>query len=126
MSTSLKITRIVGLDKVLAGMMVYEKTIEKRAEKALLDEANTILREAMDQTPVETGTLRRSGTVEGPKVSAKNITVEIGFNTDYAAAVHENLKAKHATGKAKFLEDPVNAAAPGMPARLSARMKGGV
>lgn len=123
MSTTFK---VYNLEKVCKGLIVKGTKIDKNAAKALTDEANTILLQAMAQTPVETGTLRRSGTVEDPKVSAKSITVEIGFHTDYAADVHENLKAYHDQGKAKFLEDPVNEALPGLEARLAIRIKGGI
>lgn len=126
MATRFYIKRIEGADKVLANMILLGGKLEAQATKALTDEANTILNAAMDQTPVETGTLRRSGTVEDPKVSAKGITVEIGFHTAYAAAVHENLNAAHKIGKAKFLEDPVNRAAPGLAGRLAARMRLGI
>lgn len=42
--------------------------------------------------------LRRVG------VKASGMRKTIGHNTDYAAAVHENLSAEHAVGQAKFLE----------------------
>ena len=67
---------------------------------------------------VKTGALQGSGT---PGRSATDIAAEhpaefeegklrkeIGFNTDYAAAVHENLEAHHDVGQAKFLEAAMN------------------
>lgn len=79
---------------------------------------------SMDQCPVLTGTLRRSGTAEDPRVTARYVIIEIGYNTRYAAAVHENMKARHKIGKAKYLEDAINAAAPGFTSRLAARIGG--
>lgn len=124
MATKVVIRRIEGADKVLANMLKFGGGLETKAISALHAEANNILKEAMDQCPVETGTLRRSGTVDEPKVNKKNITVEIGFNTEYAAAVHERIGARHKIGKAKYLEDPVNEAAPGLAGRLKARLGG--
>jgi hypothetical protein len=46
--------------------------------------------------------------VEETKDDADEYRVALGYNTDYAVKVHENLQATHAKGKAKYLEDPVN------------------
>lgn len=114
--------KVIGVPNVFRELETRAKRLNKKVEKAITDEGNTVLLEAMDQCPVETGTLRRSGTVENPKVKSGDVSVEIGFNTDYALYVHENVNARHEQGKAKFLEDPVNAAAPGLPGRVAARL----
>jgi hypothetical protein len=99
---------------------------------ALRAGAEAILTEAIDEAPVDTGTLRRSGTVtvgnlpdgaqvyaaaEGGVSMAKAFPGEIGkeqavyisFNTPYARRQHEELGYSHPVGgKAKFLEDPFN------------------
>jgi hypothetical protein len=56
------------------------------------------------------GELRRSATVEPAKNNGGAlITARIGFNTDYAAAVHERLDAFHIPPtRAKFLETAMN------------------
>ena len=100
--------------------------------KALRSGAEGILTEAIDEAPVDTGTLRRSGTVtvgklpDGARVYAaaragtemkdafpneigKEKAVYISFNTPYAHRQHEELGYSHPRGgKAKYLEDPVN------------------
>jgi hypothetical protein len=108
------------------------KIAEDAALKALRTGAEGILTEAIDETPVETGTLRRSGTVTVgglpdweqvyeaaksgtemkdafPDKIGKEKAVYISFNTPYAQRQHEELGYNHPLGgKAKYLEDPFN------------------
>jgi hypothetical protein len=105
---------------------------EQAGIKALRTGAEAILTEAIDETPIDTGTLRRSGTVtvgalpDGAQVYeaaesgsdmkdafpgpvGKEKAVYISFNTPYAVAQHEELGYEHPRGgKAKYLEDPFN------------------
>ena len=88
--------------------------------------------EAIDEAPIDTGTLRRSETVtvgklpDGEQVYeaakdgsdmkdafpgpvGKEKVVYISFNTPYARRQHEELGYEHPRGgKAKYLEDPFN------------------
>jgi hypothetical protein len=76
---------------------------------ALHREAELIMTAAKRQTPVDTGALRASGTVKAPQIKESSVSVEIGFGgsaVGYALAVHENLKARHKVGNAKYLERP--------------------
>jgi len=108
------------------------KIAEEAGLKALRTGAEAILTEAMDETPIDTGTLRRSGTVtvgalpDGiqvykaaesgsdmkdafPGPEGKEKAVYISFNTPYARRQHEELGYNHPLGgKAKYLEDPFN------------------
>jgi hypothetical protein len=108
------------------------KIAEEAGLKALRTGAEAILTEAIDETPIETGTLRRSGTVtvgalpDGAQVyeaaesgsdmkdafpgpEGKEKAVYISFNTPYARRQHEELGYQHPRGgKAKYLEDPFN------------------
>ena len=81
-----------------------ERLIRETAFQAIRDGAEAILTEAIDETPIDTGTLRRSGTVtEAPQEN----TVYVSFNTPYARRQHEDLTLNHPRGgKAKYLEDP--------------------
>lgn len=62
--------------------------------------ATNILGESQKRVPVDTGTLRRSGTI---KTSANTLTTTISYNTPYALKQHEEHK-----NKAKYLERPFN------------------
>ena len=108
------------------------KIAEEAGLKALRTGAEAILTEAIDEAPVDTGTLRRSGTVtvgklpDGARVFeaaesgnemkdafpeniGKEKAVYISFNTPYARRQHEELDYEHPRGgKAKYLEDSFN------------------
>lgn len=108
------------------------KIAEEAGLKALRTGAEAILTESIDETPIETGTLRRSGTVtvgalpDGTQVYeaaesgsdmkdafpgeiGKEKAVYISFNTPYGRRQHEELGYNHPLGgKAKYLEDPFN------------------
>jgi hypothetical protein len=108
------------------------KIAEEAALKALRTGAESILTEAIDETPIETGTLRRSGTVtvgalpDGAQVyeaaesgsnmkdafpgpEGKEKAVYVSFNTPYARRQHEELGYYHPGGGGpKYLESPFN------------------
>jgi hypothetical protein len=109
------------------------KIAEEAGLKALRTGAEAILTEAIDETPIETGTLRRSGTVtvgalpDGAQVyeaaesgsdmkdafpgpEGKEKAVYISFNTPYARRMHEDLGyTPKRGGGPKYLETPFNA-----------------
>ena len=109
------------------------KIAEEAGLKALRTGAEAILTEAIDEAPIDTGTLRRSGTVTVGKLPdsariyeaaesgnemkdafmekiGKEKAVYISFNTPYARRQHEELGYQHPRGgKAKYLETPFNA-----------------
>ena len=106
---------------------------EEAGLKALRTGAEAILTEAIDETPIDTGTLRRSGTVtvgglpDGAQVyeaaeagsdmkdafpgpEGKEKAVYISFNTPYARRMHEDLGyTPKRGGGPKYLETPFNA-----------------
>ena len=63
-----------------------------------------VIGDAQELAPVLTGALKASGTTDPAVVRGSHVSKEIGFNTDYAAAVHEVLTAHHPQGQAKYLE----------------------
>ena len=109
------------------------KIAEEAGLKALRTGAEAILTEAIDETPIDTGTLRRSGTVtvgalpDGEQVYeaaesgtemkdaysnaiGKEKAVYISFNTPYARRMHEDLGyTPKRGGGPKYLETPFNA-----------------
>lgn len=100
------------------------------ALSALFEEGQEIMTAAKKRTPVDTGDLRRSGTVRQKQAKGargRDIEVTLQFGgpaAPYALEVHENLKVKHRVGEAKFLERAVNEAARTMSVRLVRRMSG--
>jgi len=80
-----------------------ERLIKRVGMQAMHNGAEHILTESIDECPIESGTLRRSGTVID-----QDDSVVILYNTPYALKQHEDLQILHIDGKAKFLEDPFN------------------
>lgn len=93
-------------------------------ERAIEREANAIMTEAKLITPVDTGALRSTGTVE-PTTWFGDTGVVImrfgGDGVDYAVPVHEILSARHELPtQAKFLEWPLQGARWGFMDRITA------
>lgn len=117
---------------------------------AIYQEGLAIEADAKARTPVDTGRLRASAFVTPPKRGEitqvmvrypdsgpgessilsviatgdrRRVSVQVGYATDYAPYVHENLEAHHAVGEAKFLENAVNARTAGFAERVAANTK---
>lgn len=79
-----------------------------------------------DFVPVDTGNLQETGDVEKVRREGKTLVVRLvygGPSAPYALKQHEDMTLAHTVGGPKYLERPLVDAAPGMPARLAARMK---
>ena len=92
------------------------KAMHRAGMAELAKQAEYLKAEAVKQTPVDTGILAGSATV-----TRKSDAFEVSFNTPYALRRHEEgpsrsgvttVTKRAATGKAKYLEDPLNARAP--------------
>ena len=71
---------------------VTEKQIPDAGAQAFREVAPIILADAIKlepRAPHDTGNLWRSQKVDVPKIRQNEITVDLGFNADYAAKVHE-------------------------------------
>ena len=123
------------------------KKVNAIAHKLRIDTAKAVRYEVekigtdadRNYVPVDLGTLRASKYIEGPDINSDNIEVTIGYGgaaSAYAAAVHENPSQHdppswegvtvefHPRGRGrKYLEQPLNAAMPGMPDRIAERIK---
>jgi len=80
-----------------------EILIKRVGMQAIHDGAEHILTESIDECPIDSGTLRRSG-----KVTDQDDSVIISYSTPYAQKIHEDMSLRHIDGKAKYLEDPYN------------------
>ena len=97
------------ISKMMQRLQQADRQIRAKALRRMDQFANHVLGDAQQITPVETGALQASGTAQPAAIEADgNIRAQIGFDTDYAAAVHERLDVKHeAPGQAKFLETAI-------------------
>ena len=82
------------------------------AGKGLLKLANHTIGVSQALCPVDTGALQASGTVGELEDAGEKLSVTIGHNTNYAAAVHERLDVHHPQGQAKFLETAIREVMP--------------
>jgi len=83
-----------------------ERLIRQAAMEAINTGAEAILTDAIDEAPIKSGTLRRSG---GVSWGLDRESVYVSFSTPYARRQHEELDYRHPRGgKAKYLEDPFN------------------
>jgi hypothetical protein len=101
--------KIDDLSEIAGDMETLRTNLLLMAGNAMVEVIEeTIMTESVLECPHDTGTLRRSATVEDPKVNSRGLSVAFGYGTDYAAAVHEVTGNYHKPPtKAKFLEDPV-------------------
>lgn len=98
-----------GLAEAIAGLERAAERLDKTATDSIEPGAARMVSAARAATPRDTGALADSIHLE-----RHGDTVEVsagGPGVDYAAPVHEDLTARHATGSAKFLERPVLAEA---------------
>ena len=85
--------------------------------------ANHVVGKAQDLAPIEFGTLKASGVAEKAAFAGNDITAVVGFNTDYAAAVHERLDVHHDQGQAKYLETAMRTEAPKLVPHVEKEMR---
>lgn len=69
------------------------------------------------------GKLKESGIALPAEIVGTKITAVIGFNTNYAAAVHERLDQHHDQGQAKYLSVPIQKNQALFPQTVAAEIK---
>lgn len=79
--------------------------------------------QAKQLVPVASGNLQRNIKAAPAEVEAQTARGIVAASTPYAAAVHENLRANHKQGQAKYLEIPFRRNGSQFPARLKQALK---
>lgn len=116
---------IRNVDRVADELRGIARHLADAVGPALRAEAEIEMTEAKRRTPVDTGALRGSGHVAGPKHSGRDTQVTLAFGgpaAPYALFVHENLDAHHPVGQAKFLEGTLHESAPYLAQRIARRI----
>jgi hypothetical protein len=125
--------KVSGVPKLKANMLRINERLPRGLKAAAMEEVQQVMQESQSQVPVVTGTLRDSAFIRQDHMG--NITFGYGDskaainpNTGesprkYMIAVHERLDVQHPQGKAKFLEDPVNAFAQTAEQRFTDKLK---
>lgn len=113
---------LIGEERLINVLRALDDA-ETALGRALYEEANRIFNQSQALVPVDTGALRSSGMVTLPEQSPQGPSVTIGYGgaaAPYAIYVHERLDLNHPNGgQAKYLEEPVLAAADGIAGRLA-------
>jgi len=114
----------------VVGDVALRKALAKLAESyprataaALYQEGFAIDALAVARTPVDTGRLRATHYVAPPQRDFGGPVVEVGFGTDYAAAVHNVLDVDHLIGQTLFLESAFKERVSGWEPRMAARIR---
>lgn len=101
-----------GLDKVRKAL---ERTATKypgAVARALYQQGQIVQADAVKRAPVEFGVLRSSAYTSPPMGEGKDVSVDVGFGTVYAAAQHEGLDFEHPRGgEARYLANALEAKA---------------
>jgi len=104
--------KLFGMNK-LSGQVSRGIAPQSVLTRAVFAEATEVLNESKEIVPVDKGPLKNSGKVEPPKVTPKEVSVEVtygGAAAPYALFVHEDPNARHQAGKTyKYLEIPAMA-----------------
>jgi hypothetical protein len=100
------------VSQVIAKLEEHQKLVREAALLAVDQFAEMVLTQAAILCPVDTGFLAASGTAERAELNGHVVSVLLGFNASYAAAVHERLDVHHEQGQAKFLETAIRNMAP--------------
>ena len=108
--------------KITVDLSKIQGAVINDAAVALYQEGEAIMTASKRYyVPVDTGTLRNSGTVLKPVIAPNKVTVTLGYGgaaSKYAAVVHEYPKS-YGQGKNKYLSIPANIAIKNMASRIA-------
>lgn len=94
---------------------------------AVAEAGRKILADAAPLVPIgdgpSAGRLKASATAAPVQINGHSIAIQVGFNTEYAAIQHERLDFIRDQGQAKFLEAPLRANQPTVPATIAASLR---
>lgn len=91
----------VDISKFVKGLKQAESAKVRAAVRAVGQYGAHVIGDAQQLTPVDTGALQASGTFLDPELKGTTVEQTIGFNTSYAAAVHERLDVAHGGEESK-------------------------
>ena len=98
--------RVTGVEQISQNLRHLVQRVPAQAAQALNVVAEECMTDAKERTPVDTGTLKRSGKVH-QHATPRRLAAGLSFATEYAVYVHERTELRHATGEAKFLENDI-------------------
>lgn len=98
--------KLEGVQETLGNINRKINLMKKYSVEGLTEAGLKLLSIAQGETPVDTGNLKGSiyHIIAGDGMSG---SFGFGQGANYAYKVHEDLKARHRVGKAKYLRDPL-------------------
>lgn len=98
-----------GIEKVVMNLSLSSVKVKDAVKFALEEAGGNLLLEANKIVPFDKGTLQNSGAVTPVnQVSNDVMEVQVGYNTPYAARVHEHPEFRFQHGRqGKYLETPL-------------------
>jgi len=127
--------RVEGMEEARVRLREWNVVARDRVAAALLQAGEAIESASKQLVPVQTGTLRASGYVEGPAITADLIRVTLGYGgaaQPYAHYQHQGYswQSGYTTplqhpggGQSHFLIDPAKVALPGVIERVAAALR---
>lgn len=116
---------VTGANAVASSLNLLSRDVRSAAKVALREFGEEEMTESKKRVPVDTGTLRASGTVSEEE-SGDKLQVALTYGgpaSEYAATVHEDLEAFHPVGEAKYLESVLDESAPFLTQRVGEKIK---
>jgi hypothetical protein len=135
---------IVGHDELVALMVRAGATAQPMLARVLKEEADLIMRNSQEEVPLRFGALKNSARVQNPVFAGGEVSVTLSYGSSavaYAMYQHAGQREDgshvvrnygmsapggNAAGNGKkkqYLSDPVEAAIPGMDARLAMKLE---
>jgi len=127
---SLRFTaRIIGSKQLIAALKKKQGAVFDRAKRVQNNTAKDIITESNQKVPKDTYALVKSAKIQEDKKLKRHElrTLGVTYDAEYAAAVHEDLEAKHEPGTgAKFLENPAKKQRRRYASDMKAALEGGL
>lgn len=102
-----------GIGNVLNGFDGANGKGLSGVKQAVDDAAGNLFAESEKEVPHDIGTLQGSGNVSPAEIKGDEISAEVGYDTPYAARLHEHPEFNFQKGrKGKYLEDPLKRMGP--------------
>jgi len=115
-----------GEEEMTRKLKAFAQKFPKKVAAALFREANFIMTTSKGLVPVDFGTLKSTGHVALPLITKSSIEVTLAYGgpaAPYALDQHENLSYQHTTGQARYLAQPMEAAAATILKKIGAKVK---
>jgi len=97
-----------GIEQLVTNFGIAGGRVERAVKFALEEAGGDLLKESVKIVPHDVGTLEGSGKVSKVQGSGNLMEIGVGYNTPYAARLHEHPEYRFQKGRrGKYLETPL-------------------